>query len=812
MANEVGRGVVGIEPDLSGFQEKIGREVEQATSAASRRAQKSIDVGKRLTLGVTLPIVALGGAAIRAASDVEEMQAKFQTVFGGMSGEVEDWARLHADAVNRSRFDIQGYLATLQDTFVPMGIARGEAAELSKQIAALGIDLASFNNLAEPEVIQNLTSALVGNHEAVRRFGVVITEASLNAELMRMGIEGGSRAASEQEKILARVNLIVAGTADAQGDAARTSESFANQLRGMKANLEETAVELGTHLLPLATDMVKVFSSAVEVFTSLPEPVQRSIVVAGGLAAAIGPLAIIGGQAAKGIIAMKAAADAFRAVRAARQLTTVATGIEAIGANAAGAIPSVGNLATRAGVMTVAFLGAAAAADKAGTAIGDALGTTRPDFDVNRITTDLQTLVAGLESAADLSELDAVFRDTTFGIDGLGDAIDRITGPSAFARVRDVTAAMASLGGLIGDTSARDLTSSVTAVQLLDDALSSLARSEGPEAAGQALELLADRQGLTAEQIDRLMPLLDEYNIELQRNANETALAGESADGLSDAQRRAQEAVTLSTAAHDRQTAAIDRVKKAHDEYEAALRAAVNPVLRLNRAIGAVDDAQQSYNEAIEEYGRGSAEARQAGLELASALSDAEQAAIDGDLSFDEFAAKLRSWVAQGVLTAEQAEEIGGRVAELRGEADRYSGTYTAHLEAQLPTEDIDSLRASLRDLTSKRWTVIVDQMVRGDRLPAPGGVPVPRARGGPLGAGQLALVGEEGPELWVPDAAGQVVSHDNTVKQLADSIVNALRNTAAPAGLNVGDIYVGSRADYPDLAHELRMLAAASG
>ena len=100
-------------------------------------------------------------------------------------------------------------------------------------------------------------SALVGNHETVRRFGVVITEATLNQELMRMGIEKGSKAATNVQKVQARLNLITRGTADAHGDAARTADSFANRTRALKADLNELAGELGTILLPAVTQIVE---------------------------------------------------------------------------------------------------------------------------------------------------------------------------------------------------------------------------------------------------------------------------------------------------------------------------------------------------------------------------------------------------------------------------------------------------------------------------------------------------------------------------------------------------------------------------
>ena len=93
-------------------------------------------------------------------------------------------------------------------------------------------------------------SALVGNHETVRRFGVVITEATIQQELMRMGINKLSKDASNQEKVQARLNILLRGTTDAQGDAARTSTSFANQMKGLSGELQNLGVSVITPLMP----------------------------------------------------------------------------------------------------------------------------------------------------------------------------------------------------------------------------------------------------------------------------------------------------------------------------------------------------------------------------------------------------------------------------------------------------------------------------------------------------------------------------------------------------------------------------------
>lgn len=317
---------------------KAINKTQQTLESASRRMT---DIGKTLTLGVTAPIVAIGTGFVMAASNAEETRSKFNTVFGSLADGTRDWANTTAEALGRSRVAIEGYLSSLQDTFVPLGFARSEAAEFSKTITTLGIDLASFNNMAEADVLRDLQSALVGNTETVRKFGVIITQATLDQELLNMGIRGGVSAATEAEKVQARLNLIMKGTHDAQGDAARTAGEFANQMRAVAASGQDVAADFGTLIIPTLLKLISVGRNALDFLNGLDDGQRKVILVLALFAASVGPfllgLGLIAG-AVKNIIGLKilwAAASTKAAVAAA-----------ATGTASAGATPAVYGLGT----------------------------------------------------------------------------------------------------------------------------------------------------------------------------------------------------------------------------------------------------------------------------------------------------------------------------------------------------------------------------------------------------------------------------------------------------------------------------------
>lgn len=236
-----------------------------AADIVKQQFQALIAGGSILMAGKQL--LAFGKDSISAASDAEEASAKFNQVFRNLAEGTRDDLEIMAEANRRSIYDLVSFASTLQDTFVPLGFAREEAAQLSTTITQLGIDIAAFSNKADSEVIQNLTSAIVGNHEAVRSYGIVLTETVLKQELARMGADNLTGAQLELAKAQARVNIIMRASADAQGAAVREAGSYANVLKAWGAAATELKVSLGEGLLPMMTQLVEIAIKAANVLS-----------------------------------------------------------------------------------------------------------------------------------------------------------------------------------------------------------------------------------------------------------------------------------------------------------------------------------------------------------------------------------------------------------------------------------------------------------------------------------------------------------------------------------------------------------------
>ena len=183
------RGFTNLESQLNrsdGAMKNFGKNSERA-GRQTNALRKQISLVRNNLLLYTF---AVGAAArtmntfLRSASNMQESMSKFKVVFGNASDDALGFAKTLSTSFNRSESSIIELMSSLQDTFVPLGFSRDEARKLSQALTQLSFDIGSFNNVASPEVAHALTSAIVGNHEAVRRFGIVLTEAQLKLKLV----------------------------------------------------------------------------------------------------------------------------------------------------------------------------------------------------------------------------------------------------------------------------------------------------------------------------------------------------------------------------------------------------------------------------------------------------------------------------------------------------------------------------------------------------------------------------------------------------------------------------------------------------
>jgi hypothetical protein len=228
---------------LQGFSDKITTAFKVATAAAVVFAGKlAID-------------------SIKAASDLGETISKVGVLFGDSAKEIEKFAEGAAQSLGQTKQQALDAAANFAIFGKSAGLSGQALTEFSTGFVSLAADLASFNNVSQDEAINAIGSALRGEAEPLRKFGVLLDEATLKNAALKLGlISTTNEALTPQQKVLAAQKVIYEQTTAAQGDFARTSDGLANQTKILSAELENTKLVIGEALLPIVLELATAFS------------------------------------------------------------------------------------------------------------------------------------------------------------------------------------------------------------------------------------------------------------------------------------------------------------------------------------------------------------------------------------------------------------------------------------------------------------------------------------------------------------------------------------------------------------------------
>lgn len=199
------------------------------------------------------------GSAVGAGSDLNETANKIDVVFGQASDSINDFAQAADDALGQSTQSALDAAATFGVFGKSAGLSGDDLAGFATRLTGLSSDLASFYNTSPEEAIEAIGAALRGESEPIRKYGVLLDDATLRQKAFEMGlISTTKQALTPAQKVLASYNVILDQTADAQGDFARTSDGLANQQRIMAAQTENLKTRLGGALVPAVQKLMQV--------------------------------------------------------------------------------------------------------------------------------------------------------------------------------------------------------------------------------------------------------------------------------------------------------------------------------------------------------------------------------------------------------------------------------------------------------------------------------------------------------------------------------------------------------------------------
>lgn len=234
----------------------FGYKVDQASEQKVEGSIKSLKsmASKVLgAVGITLSVAGIKSAidgCVEVASSIEEMQNKFDVVFGNMRNEVDKWAQEYSDAIGRNKNDIKTYLADQQNLLVGFGMTRQAGAEMAEQMTSLALDLASFGNMDETASVNAMTKAVMGESEAAKTLGAVLNDSTRAQAMATLGLKGTYDKLDQLTKMQVNYQAILQQSPDAIGDCQRSLDSYESTKKRYIAKLKEIKTIVGQFFLP----------------------------------------------------------------------------------------------------------------------------------------------------------------------------------------------------------------------------------------------------------------------------------------------------------------------------------------------------------------------------------------------------------------------------------------------------------------------------------------------------------------------------------------------------------------------------------
>ena len=193
--------------------------------------------------------------------------------FGSASKDADTFAKMAVSKFGLSEVAAKKLTGTFMAMANGIGLSQAAGAKMSIQMSGLAADMASFFNTDYETTMNALEGIFTGQTRALKQFGIVMTEANLEAFRMSRGMQTAYSDMNEAQRAALRYNYVLAATANSQNDFARTSMSWANQMRQLAMNWQSLTTTVGNSLIQLLTPVVailnKILSAAIAVVNAI---------------------------------------------------------------------------------------------------------------------------------------------------------------------------------------------------------------------------------------------------------------------------------------------------------------------------------------------------------------------------------------------------------------------------------------------------------------------------------------------------------------------------------------------------------------
>lgn len=747
MARDIESLVLTMSADIRRMEKSLaqGQRTFDKTADAIERRQRQLDknlanlgreagnFARPVQLAATVALGAITAMSYQAARRAEAVSGAFEQTFRDMPKEAGLAASGIASEFGRLETDIKDNFTQLRSVLTALGVDAQQSLSIVDQLQRRSLDIAAFRDVSDADAFRAVISGITGETEPLKRFGIVVNETAVKAELLKLGFKGNATNASEAAKSIARANIIMRQSAEMQGQVAREADTLAEKEKRVRVEFTKAAEDFGKQFLPVAAKVLSWATDALKAFNDLPNGVQLAGLAMLGLIAAGGPIA--------GLLA--GLGKVIKLARETREALATAT---VVGGGKGGAILPV----------------AGAAAIGAGLLVSQGSFAPAPERDLQAVQSDLafeRSVLARLQGegaseraiearqrrvTARLAELSRMQKaeDAAAAAVVAAPSIDT-TVPGGFTLTGDQKSAA---DGGKGSGAARAEAAAAARRAEAQEALSlqraiDIARASGDQAAIKAAEERQTLAQMTAQYeaagytdararaVEHLSYInAAEVAAEEREKAEEqieTILAGRRRQ----LEREAEYQQRIQDQMFDRLAIEVElarlsghegRLKNA--ERELWIEERINELLRLRPELSAADARQQAGAD-WQNLDSADSEGRMRD-EFRRSFSEGIRAAIDGDL--------------------------GGFFENL---ADRFTDRMLENLADDLFDIVADAAKGFMSSSGGgSNWVAAIASMFTGST----------RATGGPVMAGRPYLVGERKAEVFVPKVNGNVVSSVN--------------------------------------------------
>lgn len=194
-------------------------------------------------------LVDFGRSAVDLGSQITEVENVVDVAFGSMSDKAYQFASTAKEQFGLSELAAKQYSGTMMAMMKSSGVAQDAASKMSISLSGLAGDIASFYNIDTDTAFQKIRSGISGEIEPLRQLGINLSVANMEAYALSRGITTSYNAMSQAEKVALRYNYLMSVTGDVQGDFARTSGTWANQVRLLTLNFQSLSAVIGQGLI-----------------------------------------------------------------------------------------------------------------------------------------------------------------------------------------------------------------------------------------------------------------------------------------------------------------------------------------------------------------------------------------------------------------------------------------------------------------------------------------------------------------------------------------------------------------------------------